>query len=52
MEYLAIANVPMQQYCKLYSPQKALRRGTVFAELDKTWHPHTADKEVHRDEQH
>ena len=31
---LAMAYVPMQQWRKLYSPEEALRRGTMFEELD------------------
>lgn len=31
---LAIAHVPMQVWRKLYSQEKALQRGTLFAELD------------------
>ena len=31
---LAIAAVPMQQFRQLYDPATALRRGTLFRELD------------------
>ena len=31
---LAMAYVPMQQWRKLYSAEEALRRGTMFEELD------------------
>lgn len=31
---LAMAYVSMQQWRKLYSPEEALRRGTMFEELD------------------
>lgn len=31
---LAIATVPMQQWRLTYSPEKALRAGTMFAELN------------------
>ena len=31
--YLAISTVPMQEWRKNYSPEKALLAGTMFAEL-------------------
>lgn len=39
MQDLAIANVPMQQFRRLYGWQQALRRGTLFMELEKPWDP-------------
>lgn len=32
---LAMAYSPTQAFVKIYEPQKALMRGTLFAELDK-----------------
>lgn len=32
---VAMAYIPFQQFGKLYVPEKALERGTVFPELDK-----------------
>lgn len=34
-ESLAIANVVWQQFDKTYEPDKALKVGTIFPELDK-----------------
>ncbi|MDY2590423.1 MAG: spore coat associated protein CotJA [Agathobacter sp.] len=34
-QYLAIANVLWQQFDKTYEPDKALKIGTIFPELDK-----------------
>ena len=34
---LAMAYVPSQPFSNLYSPEKGLRRGTVFADLDKPY---------------
>jgi hypothetical protein len=39
MQELAIAHVPMQEYRQTYTPQKALTRGTLFAELDFPFEP-------------
>ena len=33
--YLAIANVPWQYFTNSYDPERALRAGTMFPELDK-----------------
>ncbi len=33
--YLAIANVPWQYFSNSYDPERALKIGTVFPELDK-----------------
>lgn len=33
--YLAMATVPWQQFTNSYEPDKALRVGTIFPELDK-----------------
>ena len=33
--YLAIANVLWQKFDKTYEPDKALKIGTIFPELDK-----------------
>ncbi|MBQ7288458.1 MAG: spore coat associated protein CotJA [Clostridia bacterium] len=32
---LAMAYVPMQRFCDIYTPQEALDNGTLFAELNK-----------------
>lgn len=32
---LAMAYVPWQQWRELYTPEVGLKRGTIFAELDK-----------------
>lgn len=31
---IAMAYVPWQQWCNLYEPKEALKRGTIFRELD------------------
>ena len=31
---LAMVSIPRQEFGNLYEPEKGLRRGTVFAELD------------------
>lgn len=36
---LAIVSIAMQQYHKLFTARQALRRGTLFAELEKPWQP-------------
>lgn len=36
---LAMAYVPMQKLENIYEPGHALKRGTLFPELDKPWHP-------------
>lgn len=35
----AMAYVPFQNACKLYSPQHAIETGTLFPELDKPFGP-------------
>lgn len=35
VESLAMAYVPYQNWQKLYSPDVAIKRGTLFSELDK-----------------
>lgn len=34
----AMAYIPFQQYETVYSPEKALERGTMFPELDKPFY--------------
>ncbi len=34
---LAMAYVPMQKFCNLYSDIKGLQAGTMFADLDKAF---------------
>lgn len=36
---LAMAYVPMQKLENIYEPTHALKRGTLYPELDKPWHP-------------
>ena len=36
---LAIGNIPMQEYRRLYPIQLALQHGTMFMELEKPWCP-------------
>ncbi len=36
---LAMAYVPMQKLENIYEPVHALKRGTLYPELDKPWHP-------------
>ena len=36
---LAMAYVPIQTLENIYDPSYALKRGTLFPELDKPWHP-------------
>ncbi|MDY2886872.1 MULTISPECIES: spore coat associated protein CotJA [Lachnospiraceae] len=35
---LAMAYVPWQNWRKIYEPEKAFCRGTIFEELDKPFH--------------
>ena len=37
---IAMVFSPKQSFHKLYEPEKALCRGTLFEELDKPFHPH------------
>ncbi|MFT8889590.1 MAG: spore coat associated protein CotJA [Ethanoligenens sp.] len=36
---LAMAYVPMQKLENIYEPGYALKRGTLYPELDKPWQP-------------
>lgn len=36
---LAMAYVPMQKLENIFEPMHALKRGTLYPELDKPWHP-------------
>ena len=36
---LAMVYAPMQKWRQIYSPDEALTRGTIFAELDKPFYP-------------
>jgi len=46
MMELAIANIPMQQFRRLYPLQQALQHGTIYMELEKPWCPCTDKKGV------
>jgi len=39
MPALAMVYVPYQSFCDLYSEEKGLTKGTVFAQLDKPFTP-------------